>query len=889
MRNEHEEDASRATAHALLRMSSKRRAPALVNALYDHGMKLFDSLRALRPQSPEGMALWQEAVDLFSGWIQGRRLTDRPDDEERRLRALADVAALARRQEDPDAAFWDAVAAHHVPRGHPEHDVPLTASLLGEDLVERVSTGDYVGALSIVQLMLDGEPGDVAAEEKLLELSLRELTVRVEPVYAQAFRSSAVHWWVQRALDARDAGDKERQHAAVARARNVLGQISATKEHALPDSKMRLLEAVVADAADDADAAQRLESVAAGTRDGHYAAIAAVMAARAHERAGRCEDVVRVLRPWLGLLRGEYLRAARQEDEKDAGERYATALYALVDAHLQLGEWGAAAELVDCGKSLRLRFRASLRADARFLDMERSIHAAERRPAWTRARKGWASPLASLQASYAQERERLAAVFDDDVTLDDVARVLASDEGALLLSCTDAGVLAVVLTRGGGTVPATMLHVPGPPEALLQWFSDDVEQPGWLDMAATPWLVPPQRRSSLLAHVIEAAEKHFIRRLARRIQPLGLSRLVVVPHRLLHPVPFHVLPSLRPYVVTTVHSAATLVRTRKDRDGSPLAAGRRAVVVANPTSDLPLAAVEAATVTGRLREQGWQVQVRPEQEATLPGILAALAPSPAVFHFSGHGRSDFLNASRSALLVHAPAPIADWLEAAVNWRVHDDGNRIADVPEVGRLVERHLEGDVIERILERPYGGAVWTRSGAVRSGPAELWTAADLLVDGHFRQCALAVLAGCETGGAGLEVGIDEYTGLPAALQLAGVRTVVATGWRISDRVAALWVDLFYEELCRADALMGIAGAVHRAAERLRTLSPAAAATRAAALADQAVEPRSRFRLDSWGHALGSASRPPFADPWLWGAFAAFGDGQHSLTQASPGATHDL
>ncbi|MGW0314060.1 hypothetical protein [Streptomyces flavidovirens] len=577
-------------------MSSERRAPALVNALYDHGMTLFDSLRELRSQSPEGMALYQEAMALFSGWIQGRRLTDRPDDEERRLRALADVAALARRQEDPDAAFWEAVVAHHAPRGHPEHDVPHTASLLSEGLVERVSTGDYVGALSTVRLMLTGEPGDVAAEEKLLELSLHELASQVAPVYAQAFRSFAVHWWVNRALEARDAGDEERQDAATTRARNVLGQISATKEDALSDGKMRLLEAVVADAADDADAAQRLEAVAVGAGDSHYAAIAAVMAARAHERAGRCEDVVRVLRPWLGLLRGEYLRAARQEDENDAGERYATALYALVDAHLQLGEWGVAAELVDCGKSLRLRFRASLRSDARFLDMERSIHAAERRPAWTRAGESWASPLASLQASYAQERERLASVFDDDVTLGEVARVLAADEGALLLSCTDAGVLAVVLTRRGGTVPTAMLYVPGPPETLLQWFSDDVQQPGWLDVAATPWLVPPQRRSSLLAHLIEAAEKCFIRRLARRIEPLGLSRLVVVPHRLLHPVPFHVLPSLRPYVVTTVHSAATLVRTRKDRDGSPLTAGRRAVVVANPTSDLPLAAVEAATV-----------------------------------------------------------------------------------------------------------------------------------------------------------------------------------------------------------------------------------------------------------------------------------------------------
>ncbi|MFE6164473.1 CHAT domain-containing protein [Streptomyces sp. NPDC056486] len=889
----HEENAARAAAHALLRLPPEQRAPALANALYDHGMTLFDSLRELRSQSPEGTALYQEATDLFSGWIQGsRRLTNWPDDEERRLRALADVAALALRQEDPDAAFWEAMGSHHVPRGHPEHDVPRTTSLLGDDLVERVDAGDYAGALSTARLMLGGEPGDADAAEQLLELSL-ELTDLVAPVYAQAFRSFAVDWWVSRALEARDAGDAERQRAVITRATAVLGQLAAIKEHALPDGRMRRLEALVADAADEADAAQRLEAEIAEAGDSHDAAILAVMAARAHERADRPQDVVRVLRPWLSLLRGEYLKAACREDETDTGEVYATALYAMVDAHIQRGEWGTAAELVDRGKSLRLRFQASLRADARFLDMERSIYAAERRPEWTRAEEGWVSPLAALQTLYAQERERLVAAFDDDVTLDEVARVLAPDEGVLLLACTDAGVLSVVLTRRGGAIPAATLYEPGQPETLLRLFSDDVQQPGWLDVAATPWLVPPERRSSLLAHLIEAAEERLIRQLARRIQSLGLRRLIVVPHRLLHPVPFHVMPSLRPYVVTTVSSAATLVRTREERDGPPLAAGRRAVVVANPTSDLPLAAVEASTVTERLRAQGWEVQVRGEQEATLSGILDALSPSPTILHFSGHGRSDILNASRSALLVHAPATapalFADWLEAAVNWRYHDDGDRIADLPEAGRLIERHLQGDVIDRILERPNGGAVWTRSGPVRSGPAELWTAADLLLDDHLTECALAVLAGCETGGIGLEHAIDEYTGLPAALQLAGVRTVVATGWRVSDRVAALWADLFYEELCCTDAPMSIANAVHQAADRLRTLTPTAAAARAAALAGRAVEPRSRFRLQAWAHALGSASHPPFADPWLWGAFAAFGDGQRSLARSSPGATHDL
>ena len=47
--------------------------------------------------------------------------------------------------------------------------------------------------------------------------------------------------------------------------------------------------------------------------------------------------------------------------------------------------------------------------------------------------------------------------------------------------------------------------------------------------------------------------------------------------------------------------------------------------------------------------------------------------------------------------------------------------------------------------------------------------------------------MSACQSGGGGLAYGSDEFVGLPAALTLGGVRSVVCTAWTVDDVLPAL------------------------------------------------------------------------------------------------------
>ena len=74
-----------------------------------------------------------------------------------------------------------------------------------------------------------------------------------------------------------------------------------------------------------------------------------------------------------------------------------------------------------------------------------------------------------------------------------------------------------------------------------------------------------------------------------------------------------------------------------------------------------------------------------------------------------------------------------------------------------------------------------------------------------------LVFLSGCETArGAALSPyeGGDEYSGLAQALQHAGIRNVIATGWRIEDQAAAHFAERFYDHLARGAPALALAAA---------------------------------------------------------------------------------
>jgi hypothetical protein len=256
-----------------------------------------------------------------------------------------------------------------------------------------------------------------------------------------------------------------------------------------------------------------------------------------------------------------------------------------------------------------------------------------------------------------------------------------------------------------------------------------------------------------------------------------------------------------------------------------------------------------------------------------------------VFHFSGHAYSDHGDPDRSALLV-APAdgtatdPFPDWTAAATRWHTTHDGWRTADVPGAGRLWERgHPAAGDLERRMERGSQPTLYARyaDGQLRR-LGEEWSVGDILALGERSACRLAFLSACSSGTAGgRSAYIDEYGGLPAALRLGGVTTLVCSLWEVDEGLTALYADLFYERLSSGDpGLLDAVSAVRRTGRWLREARKPDVLRRLERLAERVRprSPRAALALEAYRFAI--ETRPgdiPYAAPWEWASFYAVGD----------------
>jgi hypothetical protein len=223
-------------------------------------------------------------------------------------------------------------------------------------------------------------------------------------------------------------------------------------------------------------------------------------------------------------------------------------------------------------------------------------------------------------------------------------------------------------------------------------------------------------------------------------------------------------------------------------------------------------------------------------------------------------------------------PFATWGQAVASWDEHN-GTRAGEVPGVGRLVEEQLTDDARERRLEHGATGTLWARyEGDELVRLAELWTAGDMLVTDTLDGCALAVLSACESGSGSLGVEkVDEAAGLPAAMQLAGASTVVATLWPVGDALGALFVDMLYAGLAERAADGGdvdVAALVQATRDELRTLGRDAAVDRIDALRRATSDPIARFTLEAFCADVTRRNETPFYDPYDWAPFFATGTG---------------
>jgi CHAT domain-containing protein len=861
-----------------------RRRALLAEAVVEHGTALIQAISSLAPQegpaagSTDLSEIASEASELWSGWLSGTRISRRPDEGERRVQELRRLAG-----EEPDDPVLGRLAADAVmrlPAGSPLRDEAFARrTLLG--LLQRAQDqrGDENDLLEALFYLLHHRltPGPEAWT--LIEEGLEAVAhggAAGPPIgdFVEAAHGycivSATQDWLRR-------GDG--YFLWLARARELLAVAEGLGEVIGP--RLARLRALQFDTADDAaEAAAAYAAIPSGEDLEQVRRQMQVVAeATLRLQIGDYGRVVTLTAALLPITAERYLTAVAEEDVDSTGFVLGRAVSLLVSGLVHLDRYQEAVEIVDVSKSLRLRYRSALaqhpsrpdvlKLERALLGLSRHARAPTPNPPAAEGSGFGVSLRLQLLEQYRRTRPDLGAVVTSCPSVDEIAAVLAKNEGAVILAGCDDLTLVALITQAGDLSVAPLTSSPWEDWSTL--FEGDE---GWLQVLSGHQI---GRDATALPKLLAHADRMLGRPIRKLADQEGISILAVIPHRWLHLVPFWALPSLDEYPVSLFSSARELVATRQRPAGGGVEGH---LVAADPTGDLPGSWSEAQSVR-RLADDLTVLGPGRAKPATR-GEIAARLPGSRLFHFSGHAISDHRRPERSALLVtptplltHDPFPA--WVAAAVGWQETPGGERFCDVPSVGVLTEeRDLATGRLERRLERglePTLVARYRGEALVQLG--ELWSAEDLATSGVSTGCEVAFLSACEASVAGGgSAYIDEYGGLPAALRLDGVRTVLACLWPVDEGLAAMFVDRFYARLVDGASDPAAVAREVRAWLRRATYPEVRAYVDVMADRVRADSPRAALLLEAFAAGLADRGATPFGDPREWAAFGALGGG---------------
>ncbi|HUO72606.1 MAG TPA: CHAT domain-containing protein [Solirubrobacteraceae bacterium] len=820
------------------------------------------------------------AAEMLLEWLDGRRSTGAVDEAERRW-AAAMSALYSCELELPGLRRLTARAMLELPDDHDEKDTELALRLLAEQRELSRREGDAYEELRAIAASLSSKLEDPASEDELLAAGRSLAGGLADADAADEFHVEAASMLLGRLIEARDEGDAAAEERIANEARAELSEVSPDRMAARADSGALATLAGVLDTLEDWEEAVLLwERIADGGR-GNPAA--GVRGAEVRLRLGQHAAAVEAAQSVIGTLRDYYLRAVFPAELEVGGEQLGSAATCLAFAHARLGAWDAALRALDTAKSLRTRHRIALRASdrgERAVLLERALRTGDGDlPGLPEPDAGDVlAGSVSIRTRLLQEHAAVMAGFETDLlespAIATVAAVLEPDEAALVLGTHWSGTLVAVITSRDDATPS---HAEISDEWRLREWIDLVrgeDGDGWLLALDDPDSRPDPSR---VLREFAAAVDGMLQTLSVRIAPLGIRRLVVIPHSLLHLIPFAALSSFAGLDLLLAASCAQFVTSRRQ---PPSRLVGRAVVVSNPTGDLRVSSAEAAAARAGCEHLGLDPEVIEGEHGT-PEHVAAAAAGCALLHVSAHGHAEVTEPERAALLLSpgplGEDPIAALLAGVDAWMEYagDEDVRWATLPLGGRMYERQEESGAITRWTDglAPNLLARYLDGAPIRiSAP---WSAGDLLVNDTLRGCGLAVLSSCSAGlpWAGAT---DEAGGLPAAFQLAGADSVVATLWPVSEPVAALWTEDFYAALDEQDHRVArVAQAVRTASLHLAGMTRDEAQARLERLAAGATDPGASHRMRVFARRLAPDAEQPFSDPWEWAGFFATGAGR--------------
>ena len=894
------------------------------SALADPGTPA--DVRAGLESQREGLETLRRADTTFMDWLGGLSFTERLDEAQNRARIGVMVldemglAGLTRRA-------VRAVLA--LPDDHPDRSVDWARAaivshlhrsrVLGDpqEIVETISTtiaNRLVDESHALRLMTEG--GRIATS-RLGARDQREFWATVAGyclVQASAEREraeQATDPWLPGLAEQAEPPDRRRLAAWRSRAERAFKRMGALTRRLAPRDRRRVsMKNTLGLAAlygldRPRKSADMLRTVLdSGALDESALRAAARLEARVRLTLDEPKRVLELLEPRVDGFERRYLAAVADGDINEAGEEYDEVVSALAFASAAVGRWDQAVHHLARPRGLRLRHRAALRRapeGTTIVDLERRLHALSRGlqtktvgPQPPRE-QDWVSAALREETRVLEEYRRQR--FDAPIRLEhaclrDMASRLQPREALVLFGVSHRGLLIAVVCPGDLTEPSGRFHLADWPERRIVRALMGPELDGWV-MALGGRVSPPLDPHEPLERILRDLDEPIGATLGAFAREQGLHHLTLMPDPWLDFVPLWALPGLADVDVSIGSSVSQFVY---ERHSDPIVISD-ALVVSDPTGDLPASMAEGAVVSARLSAHGVTVVPLAREHATVGAVVRALAEADA-WHFSGHGRSVLSAPLESALELHP-----DWTRIPVEgpaallglvarddlaWQQPFTEIREATVPDTGHIRQlTDRDGDTFQTWLDYDDARTLWGLAAGGRwSRVSELWTAGTMMVQGAASRTRVAFLSACSSGGA-FTPSAAGASGIVAALQLVGVAAVVSARWPVNDALTVLFVDLFYETLERVGASATLTHGLRQTAAALRAMTREAAIARLALIRGATADLRASLALSVFSKTLEAAADRPFQHPYDWAAFHVAGEGTLRVALPDRDAAH--
>lgn len=212
-----------------------------------------------------------------------------------------------------------------------------------------------------------------------------------------------------------------------------------------------------------------------------------------------------------------------------------------------------------------------------------------------------------------------------------------------------------------------------------------------------------------------------------------------------------------------------------------------ALVVGNPTLDLPFSEVEAEAVAQILEAQGFDIgELLIGLNADRQSVIDRM-DNARIIHLASHGTLDIyspdLPDADDILSDEKPSTFQELMEEAQNDILHQFG--------IGEPVDGTTPLGILFSLYRSPTAGGSIALSG---SSDEQASLTANTILELDLSETELVVLSACNTGRGPLTPG--GVVGLPFSLSIAGVPSIILSLWDVPDESTSELMVSFYQHL---------------------------------------------------------------------------------------------